>query len=154
MPLPTTLKRRLLNDLPHFVNRDSATLPQSTTETLFTISGGPIIAFALFGHVDVAVSGVLSITLRYTPDVGGSIYDIGSILVVDDDAAGTIWHQGIAIDDDIRASGQLGTVELINRGWLMFPGTIHLLTSASRTGNVSWFLPYSKVHVNTQVVPN
>ena len=91
MALPTTLKRRLVQDLPDTVHRVAAQVPTAalSPETIFTIDNGPILVHHIIGRVTVALDATTtSVDFDADPTVG-AVVALTAAAVVTSDAAGT-----------------------------------------------------------------
>lgn len=143
------------------VNRDSDTLPQTTSETIFSVTGGRVVLTSLVGEVTTALgSTATNLNLTHTPS-GGSAADLCAATTVTSDAAGTLYSlvSGLATDklsiqsvstlkeDD--AAAVLATeapgvtfAQLLRQPIIIPAGDIKAKTSGSDTGEVKWSLTY------------
>lgn len=123
------------------VDRAAATLPQTATGALFTVTGGRIIVTSLTGEVTVALGATATTAaITSTPTVGSAVTvatataitskQVGSLITL----AGTV---GTALN--VQDAGA-GTVT--NAGVVIPIGTIGLTTNANDTGSVKWSLTY------------
>ncbi len=150
MPLPTSLKRKLIQNLPETAYKEAAVLPQSTTEVIFTIQGGPILMYALVGRVTVALSATTNtLAISLTPVSGsGNVVIVGASQTVISDPVDTIYKSPAAVGGQMGISDQLAAEELvIVRGWVMEPGDVILTTTGSNvTGQVDWYMTWQSLH--------
>ena len=124
------------------VSKTAATLPASTTQDIFTIAGGRVLVTLLTGEVTTVVEGGannLSVVLATT--VGGNV-TLASTVDIDADEAGTIY--GVEGDGTaLVATSSGGFLKGASGGGMVLAeGTIHILTSATKTGETSWELWY------------
>ena len=123
------------------VARSTAALPQSTTGNLFTVSGGRVLVTMLFGQVTTAIQATDPVAkITSTPTTGSAV-----------DIASTVDLSSLEIGGLIIAEGDTTALIKVNGGgggpanfmpWICPAGTIDLITSASKTGNVKWDLWY------------
>ena len=152
MPLPTSLKRKLLRNLPETIHRATKILPASATEDLFRINDGPILVHALFGRVTTALSATAtSASLNLDPIVGSAVI-IATATVVTSDVINTIWGIPAAVAGALAASGIVAADEVLaTGGWILTEGDITLTTTAINTGVVEWYLRWSPIHPSASV---
>lgn len=130
------------------VERASDTLPQTSTESLFAISGGRVVITSLFGTVTVAIgpAGCTGDVIA-NPTVGTSR---------------SLRSAGTGLDS--RNPGHITSLYEMSLTWeeatvgvtchpLITPeGTIDLQTSASIAGEMSWTLTYVALDEGASVV--
>jgi hypothetical protein len=133
------------------VTRGTDGLPATTTETIFTISGGRILLKALIGEVTTAIQAQacnLSVNIDST---AGAADVLASTLDIQSDAVGTFYSvegDGTAL---LVAEGN-GTTCLGN-GTILADGIVTITTSATNTGSVKWDLYYLPLDPTAYVVP-
>ena len=150
MPLPTSLKRKLIQNLPETAYKSAAVLPQSTTDVLFTITGGPILVYGITGIVVVALAATTNtLAMSITPLSGsGSVIIATASATVISDPEDTIYKMPAAVNGQMIIAGQLAAEELnMVRGWVMVPGDVILTTTGSQaTGTVEWYMTWQSLH--------
>lgn len=123
------------------VARATDTLPQTTVESLFTVTGGRVLITLLFGEVTTAIQNsdpVMKLTSN--PTTGTSV-----------DVASTVDTSSLEIGGMVICEGDTTALIKVNAGgggpanampWICPIGTIDLETGASKTGSVKWDLWY------------
>lgn len=120
------------------VSKASATLPQTSTQNIFTVSGGRVLVKALIGEVTVAVGAGTTPDLKVTvvPTTGTAV-DIATDVVIASDEVGTLY----SVEGDKTAlletsSGAITTT--VGNGFAVSPGVIRIATSESTAGATKW----------------
>ena len=122
------------------VNKAAATIPQTTSQTIFTVTGGRVLVTLLFGEVTTVIqAGANNMSVESDPTVGvvsvlSSGLDIASLAVgilLTSEMDGTALIQGNA--------GMLGTGQ---GKAIISAGIITCKTDASKTGATKWTLYY------------
>ena len=146
MPLPTSLKRKLIQNLPETAFKSAAVLPQSTTEVIFTISGGPIVMQSLTGIVTVVLTATTNtLAFSLTPlSSSGNVAIATASTTIASDAVDTIYKMPAAVNGQLVAVGALAAEEInMARGWVMVPGDVILTTTGNTvTGQFEWYMTW------------
>ena len=126
------------------VDRATAALPQSTTGTIFTVSGGRVVITGLVGEVTTVLgAGANSLTLGYAPTVG-----VGDATVL---GRGAVSLLTAPVGTHVAANpGGDVFVDLATQAGVAFPaigllvdvGSVTVTTTASVTGSVKWSITY------------
>jgi hypothetical protein len=125
---------------PRRSERATDTLPQTTAEAIFTITGGRIVLVQIVGEVTVAIQNQANNT-KLIHNVGtGTDQDICAVLNIANDEVGTLYGISGVFADALIGSGQAVQTQL--RELILKPGTIDLSCAASNTGSVKWSLFY------------
>ena len=131
------------------VDKEAATLPQSTASAIFNITGGRVAITKILGEVTTEMEAAANnIKLTANPTVGGSA-DICAVVDGDGKAEGTL--VGItgeptdAMIIDASIPGQISDVVLKT-------GTLDLSCSASRTGAIKWTIWYTSLDDGAEIV--
>lgn len=126
--------------LPQTVERQADNLPQSTQESLFTVTG-KIRLLHIVGEVTTVIQTQANNTnLVANPTVGADV-DLCAVLSITADAVGTMYKITGTLADALVATtsgafaAQVGEV-------IVAAGTIDLACAASNTGQVKWTLQY------------
>lgn len=120
--------------------RATTTLPQTGTDSLFTITVGRILLVGLIGEVTTVIQTQANNTkLTFNPTATGASTDICANLNVTGDAVGTLYSITGTIADAMQ-EGMLMTTDMTNL--VLSEGTIDLTTAASNTGDVKWDMFY------------
>ena len=137
MPVPTSLKRRLLRELPRVVTKATAALT-STDDPLFSVTGGKILLTDLVGEFTVASTGTASVALiQFNPDDSGSTTALTASISIANRAVGILMSMS-GQDGDVL---QLGVVvEGMEVGLVLPAGDIELNISVTPSGSafVKW----------------
>ena len=123
-------------------DKASATLPATTTQTIFTVAGGRILANLLFGEVTTVIQAqACNLKVTSAPTTGTAV-DLASNLDVNADEAGCIYRvegDGTALVGANAGAGLSG----IGMSPMIIPiGVIRIETSATNTGATKWTLYY------------
>ena len=123
------------------VERAAALIPQTDTESIFTVVGGKVLLLHIIGEVTVGIGNVANDTrLLFNPD-DAAAGNLCADLDIDDDAAGTIYTitgtPANAMQDSVNVP-VAQAAEIILK-----PGAIQLITDAnSVVGQVAWTVIY------------
>jgi hypothetical protein len=126
------------------VAKAAATLPESTTQTLFTVSTGNVELISLVGEVTTVVQTQANATkLTYNPTGTGASTDLCATLDITADAVGTFYSITGIFTDPLQsgiwiASGLMYPL-------VLGPGTIELDCAATNTGATQWFALYRAI---------
>lgn len=120
------------------VDKASATLPASTTQTLFTVTGGRVLLLGIVGEVTTLVqTQACNAKLTSAPTTGTAV-DICAVLDITADEVGCLY--GITgLFSDALVGSNAGAAPIQNAGGIVIPiGVIRLSTSATNTGATKW----------------
>lgn len=143
------------------VERDADTIPQTASETIFSVTGGRVVLTSLIGEVTTVIgSTTVNFNITHTP-TGGSAADLVAATACTSDAVGTLYSlvSGVATDllsiqnvSIIQSTAAPATdvpnvtfAQLLRVPLLLPAGDIKFKTSASTTGAVKWaatYIPY------------
>jgi len=134
------------------ISKASATLPASTTQNLFAVSGGHVLVSLLLGRVTTVFQNsdpVLKVTATPTAgtavDVASTVdttsLEVGGMLTVEGDGTALIKNNSGAA---LPSSG-IGL-------WICAPGTIDLISGATKTGATKWDIWYLPLDAGAVVV--
>lgn len=155
LPDPKGIRAALLGTK---VDRATATIPQSTTTSIFTVSGGRVVITSIVGEVTTVIGGTtVNFNLVYTPS-GGAAADLCAATACTSDAVGTLYSlvSGIAADllsiqsYTVAASvpvlasevPNVTFAQLLREPIVVDAGAVGFKTSASTTGAVKWSMTY------------
>ncbi len=121
------------------------TTPSGGADTLFTITGGPIMVTQMVGIVTTVLVNAANGTLQATTTVPATTTALSTTVAIDNLAAGT----------SIRFVGATGVLTKVTAGakiidpvtiaecnFLVPIGNINFLTSAAMTGVITWYMRY------------
>lgn len=133
------------------VEKAAAVLPASTTQTLFTISGGRVMVTSLIGEVTTVFDGTVnSLSVEADPTVGAAA-DLAAATVCTSDAAGTLYTvhgiQAALLGTQKEGGTEVPTHAVakspVGGGFVVPAGVIQLKTTATdTTGATKWTLTY------------
>lgn len=125
------------------VIRATATLPQTTNSSLFTIAGGVVLMTGILGEVTVAIGGTDNTKLTHYPTVATA---------GDTDLCATVDIDTCDIGDMLSITGtpadamlvaHKGSVQMMQyKGVVLQEGTLDIDCDASRTGSIKWSIWY------------
>lgn len=135
------------------VERATAALPQTSTSTLFTVSGGRILVTGIWGEVTTVIQTQADNTkLTFDPTDAGATQDLCAVLDITADAVGTIYSitgtPATAMQDALNF---LPPSKGLANPILLKPGAILLDCAASNSGSVKWSITYIAVDTGASV---
>lgn len=124
------------------VDKATATLPASTTGSLFTVTGGRVMVTSIVGRVTTGIQAQANaIKLVATPSGSGAVNDLSGTVESNGLAAGGLLSiTGLAGDAMVKSTG--GGVSTLRNPVIVAAGAIGLNTAATNTGSVEWSLTY------------
>jgi hypothetical protein len=125
------------------VDRATATIPATTTQTLFTVTGGRIILTGLVGEVTTIIQAQANAIKIVSTPTTGTAKDISGTLDINAFEVGAL----VSLDGTALSTALSGTnagAALFARGaGIVVPiGAIRLNTAATNTGAMKWSLTY------------
>lgn len=132
------------------VDRATATLPQTTAEALFNITGGRVAITSIVGEVTTVIQTQANNTkLTANPTTGTSV-DMCAVLNISADEVGALY--GISgTQSDALIGINAGLTEGQLRPQILNVGSIDLDCAASNTGAVKWTLHYVPIDDGARV---
>jgi len=126
------------------VARATDTLPATTDEALFTITGGRVAITSIIGEVTTAIQNQANNTkLKFNPSATGADTDLCAVLDIDNDAVGTLYSITGDFSDAMKDGLLcLETDAVLERPIILSEGAIEIDCAATNTGSVSWTLMY------------
>lgn len=123
------------------VDKAAATLPASTTQTLFTVTGGRILLTSIVGEVTTLVQTQANATKLVATPTTGTAVDICATLDITADEVGCLYGITGLFSDALVGSNAGATV--LPRNPVVIPiGTIKLSCAATNTGATKWSMTY------------
>ena len=124
------------------VSKAAATVPQSTTQDIFVVSGGRVLVRALVGEVTVAIGAGTTpdLQVQHAPTTGSTI-DVATDVVVASDEIGTLYYvegDGTALVPISSGYAQAAA----GQGFILPAGTLQIATTESTVGATKWDLWY------------
>jgi len=127
------------------VDRATDTLPASTDEALFTITGGRVLVTGLIGEVTTAIQNQANVTkLKFNPDATGADVDLCATLDIANDAVGTLYSITGDFSDAMKDGlNALESDAMLEHGRVVLSeGALEIDCGATNTGSVAWTLFY------------
>lgn len=123
------------------VDKASATLPATTTQTLFTVTGGRILVTSITGEVTTIVQAQANATKLTSAPTTGTAVDLCATLDITGDEVGCLYGiTGLFSDAMVGANAGAGVVQ---RNPVTVPiGVIRLSCAATNTGATKWRITY------------
>lgn len=134
------------------VAKASATVPQSTTQDIFVVSGGRVLVRALIGEVttEIGAGTTPDLQVQHDPTVGTTI-DVATDVVIASDEVGTLYYvegDGTALIPISSGYAQAAA----GQGFILPAGTLQIVTSESTVGATKWDLWYLPLDDGARVV--
>ena len=124
------------------VAKAAATLPQTSTQHLFTITGGRVLVRLLFGEVTTIIQSTDPVAKITSTPTTGTAVDVASTVDLSSlEAGGLLIVEG---DGTALIKGNAGASFFANGAheFIAPIGYIDLITGASKTGATKWDLYY------------
>lgn len=123
------------------VPRATASLPATTTSTIFNVEGGKILLKALVGEVTTAIQAqACNLSVNVDSDAGASSV-LASVADINAKGVGNLF--GVEGDGTALIVAGVGWAPAtLDNGVVVLPGIITITTSATNTGSVKWDLYY------------
>jgi hypothetical protein len=134
------------------IQKSSATIPQTTTQHLFTVAGGRVLITLLFGEVTTIFQNsdpVLKVTS--TPTTGTAVDVASTVDTTSLEAGGllTVEGDGTAL---IKNNAGAGLPASGIGHWICPIGSIDLISGASKTGATKWDVFYFPIDDGAYIV--
>ena len=126
------------------VERDTATLPQTTQAAIFNIKGGRVAITQIVGEVTTAIQNQANNTKLVGNPTTGTDVDICAVLSIANDEVGTLY--GITgTNTDAMVGINAGALPGQAKSVILPIGSLDLSCAASNTGSVKWTIFYVPV---------
>ena len=123
------------------IDRDTANLPQTTDEALFTITGGRVAVTAIIGEVTTVIQSQANNTkLVFNATATGADQDLCAVLNITADAVGELYTISGTVGDAMRSDLLIGLG--MTAPLYLSEGDVELNCAASNTGQVQWSIYY------------
>lgn len=144
----------LLGTYGTLISRATASLPATTTSTLFTIATGRVLITSILGEVTTVIQTQANNTkLQFDPTDTGATQDLCAVLDISADAVGTMYSitgtPATAMGDALNF---MSADKMLARPLVLKPGGILLSCAATNTGSVKWGLTYIPLDSGATVV--
>ena len=135
------------------VDRATATLPQTATGSIFTVSGGRILVTGLLGEVTTAIGATATtVTVVSTPTTGTATTLASATAVTSKEVGAQATLPLTSGGALVVANGGGGGQFPGHSPYIVPIGNIQITTSASTTGSMKWSLTYVPLDDNATVV--
>lgn len=136
------------------VERAAATIPQTATQSIFTVAGGRIVVTGLVGEVTTAIGAVATtLSIGLTPTVGSSSLDsVSSASAITSKQVGVLLAPALTAGNGLAVGTNAGfPVQIAGSAFTVPAGSITITTSASTTGAIKWALLYVPLDADATV---
>lgn len=146
-----TFRQLILGEI---VNRATDTLPETTDEALFTITGGRVMITSIIGEVTTVIETQANATkLKFNPDATGADTDLCVALDITADAVGTLYSiTGDFSDGLTEGLLCLEADAVLEHPIILSEGAIELDCAATNTGSIAWTLTYIPIDNGASIV--
>lgn len=125
------------------VDRATATLPQTATGSIFTVSGGRVLVTGLIGEVTTVIGGTATTLTVVSTPASGTATTLASATAITSKEVGAectlpLTSGGALVVANAGGGGQFPG----HAGYVVPVGSIQITTSASTTGSIKWSLTY------------
>lgn len=131
-------KALLANIYGRKVERATATLPATGTQTIYNITGGRVLLTTLVGEATVATGAT---TNTITVNLVGSVNGLTVALATASDFTSRSVGTEFAFSA-LASAATVGAAFNQNNETILTPGAIQIVTSATNTGSVKWTLMF------------
>jgi hypothetical protein len=137
------------------VIKSAQALPQTATSTLYTVSGGSVLVTSLLGLVSTVIgSTATTLALGTVPTTGtAESAGIATATAITSSEAGT-WMGPLASSAKggaLAVGSDGGKAIFLQTPFVVPAGTVTWTTSASTTGNITWYLTYVPLDTGASV---
>jgi hypothetical protein len=137
------------------VIKASQNLPQSTTATLFTVSGGAVLVTSLLGLVTTVIQSTDPVLSLGTAPTTGTAETSGIATTVSLASAEVGTWLGVQAASGVAGAlingGHAGNAVWLPASFVVSAGTITWTTGASKTGQLKWYLTYVPLDTGASV---
>lgn len=124
------------------VSRATATLPQTAQAAIFTVSTGRVIVTSLVGTVTTATGATATnLSVIGNPTTGTDVV-LASVVASASKEIGSTFTLPVTFGSALQVQNAGGAGTPLGTGFVLNPGTLDILTSASNTGSIKWDLTY------------
>ena len=124
------------------VSRATATLPQTAQAAIFTVSTGRVIVTSLVGTVTTATGATATnLSVIGNPTTGTDVV-LASVVASASKEIGSTFTLPVTFGSALQVQNAGGAGTPLGTGFVLNPGTLDVLTSASNTGSIKWDLTY------------
>lgn len=124
------------------VSRATATLPQTAQAAIFTVSTGRVIVTSLVGTVTTATGATATnLSVIGNPTTGTDVV-LASVVASASKEIGSTFTLPVTFGSALQVQNAGGAGTPLGTGFVLNPGTLDILTSASNTGSIRWDVTY------------
>jgi len=138
------------------IRQNPLTLPASTFGTIFTVTGGPIYVYAIFGFVTTAIQAQANATKLQAVATGLTAVDLCATGDINGLAVGTLLMPVTSFATALPVTNTngvafAGPITAPSIDFVMNAGVIRLNCAATNTGAIQWNMLYTPLDGNTTV---
>ena len=124
------------------VARATATLPQTAQAAIFTVATGRVIVTSLVGTVTTATGATATnLSVIGNPTTGTDVV-LASTVASASKEIGATFTLPVTFGSALQVQNAGGAGLPLGTGFVLNPGTLDILTSASNTGSIKWDITY------------
>lgn len=134
------------------VDRATATLPQTATGSIFTITGGRVLVTGLVGEVTTAIGATATtLAVTSTPTTGTAV-TVASATAITSKEVGALITLPLTAGTAVVVNNGGGAGQLPGHAPYVIPiGALGITTSANDTGSIKWSITYVPLDDNASV---
>lgn len=120
-------------------------------DSLFTVSGGPILVTEFYGIITGTISGAATMHLDFAVTAPSADFVVSTSVAVGT-VIGTLITFSVA-SAAVLTSTPAGILQVIPRiAWLFPSGTLKSTSDADRTGTIKWYMMYKQLSQYSKVI--
>ena len=124
------------------VSRATATLPQTAQGAIFTVGTGRVIVTSLVGTVTTATGATATnLSVVGNPTTGTDVV-LASVVASASKEIGSTFTLPVTFGSALQVQNAGGAGTPLGTGFVLNPGTLDILTSASNTGSIKWDITF------------
>ncbi len=129
------------------IARETASLPQGGSGTLFTISDGMVLMTSIVGEVTTAIGGANATKLIGTPTTGTATDLCATVDINTCDVGDLLSIDGVP-GNGLYSAHEGAVPVMLGQGVVLQTGNLHLNCAGSTTGNIKWVVTYVPLDAN------
>jgi len=134
------------------VDRATATIPQTATQSIFTVTGGRIVLTGLLGEVTTVIGGTATTLTVVSTPASGTAVTLATATAITSKEVGSQATLPLTSGSGLVVNNAGGGGQLPGDSpYIVNVGSIQITTSASTTGAMKWTLFYMPLDDNASV---
>lgn len=133
------------------VDRATAALPASTTQTLFTVAGGQVLITNVVGEVTTVIQTQANNTKLVSTPTTGTAVDMCAVLDITADEVGCLYSI-TGVPATALYGPNAGLAQVMTNPQVVPIGTIKLSCAATNTGSIKWSIWYMPLTTGATLV--